>query len=332
LSELRVLCQEILTNFGLLSQETLTKKRALQACLVKKPLQKPFYREKPSISQGLPVEKKIILTAVCISALLFSTVAGTQLLNLGRANPYKWLGAVPPRADTKPPAITFSSENNTVYPSNNLIISFNVKLLRSPLASDPRIYTVYYNTSWQNTSVVVYQWSDDDPYLTEFSNKLNLTSIPEGNQNITIRAIEYGIYWGNTFYYTTFNITGSSSISFTIDTTPPTISVLSIENATYGTTDVDLSFSVSEPVSQITYSLDGQENVTIAGNTTLSDLSVGTHNVTVYAWDTAGNVRASETITFTVTPFPAVPVAVASVASIAVVIAGLLVYFKKRKK
>jgi hypothetical protein len=278
------------------------------------------------------VEKKIILTAVCISVLLFSAVAGTQLLNLGRAGFYIWLGDVPPDAYTKPPAITIFPKNNTVHPSNNLIISFNVKLLRSPLASDPRVYTVCYNTSWQNASAVVYQWSYGDPYLTEFSHKLNLTSIPEGNHNITIRAIEYGIYWGDTFYYTTFNITGSSSISFTIDTTPPTISVLSIQNATYGATDVDLNFSVSEPVSQITYGLDGQGNVTVAGNSTLAGLSVGVHNVTVYAWDTAGNVGASETITFTVTPFPAVPVAVASVASVAVVIAGLLAYFKKRRR
>jgi hypothetical protein len=92
-----------------------------------------------------------------------------------------------------------------------------------------------------------------------------------------------------------------------------------------------LNFSINEPVSQITYSLDGQENVTIAGNTTLADLSAGTHNVTVYAWDTAGNVGASETVTFTVTPFPTAPAAAASVASIAAVTAGLLVYFKKRK-
>jgi hypothetical protein len=286
------------------------------------------------------VEKKIILTAVCISVLLFSAVAGTQLLNLGRANPYKWVGDVPPRADTKPPAITISSENNTVYSSNNLTISFNVRILPSLTASDFYINTIYSKTSWQNDSVVVYQWSshalenpyDDDPKLTEISQELNLTSIPEGKQNVTIQAIGDGIYWGDTFYYTTFSINGSSSISFTIDTTPPTISALSIQNTTYNMTDIDLSFSVSEPVSQITYSLDGQENVTIAGNTTLADLSIGTHNITAYAWDTAGNVGASKTITFTVTPFPTVPVAVASVASIAVVGAGVLVYFKKRKR
>jgi hypothetical protein len=74
--------------------------------------------------------------------------------------------------------------------------------------------------------------------------------------------------------------------------------------------------------------------MTVAGNTTLADLSMGEHNVTVYAWDTAGNMGASETVTFTVAvpaPFPTVPVAAASVAVVAAVIAGLLVYFKKRK-
>jgi len=178
----------------------------------------------------------MILTAVCISVLLFSAIAGTQLLNLGRANPYIWVGDVPPDANTKPPAITIVyPENNTGYPANNLTINFNVKLLPSPTASHPKIYTVYYKTSWQNDSVTVYQWSyhvldnpyDDDPELTEFSHKLNLTSIPEGNHNITIQATEHGTYlyaksdYGP-FGYNTFSITGSSSISFTIDTTPPT--------------------------------------------------------------------------------------------------------------
>jgi hypothetical protein len=288
----------------------------------------------------LPVEEKIILTAVCISALLLSAVAGTQLLNLGRADPYAWYGDVPPDANTKPPAITISyPENNTVYPSNNLTISFDVRILPSPNASNFHIDTIYYNTSWQNDGVVVYKWSyhvlenpyDDDPCLTEISQELNLTNIPEGKQNVTIQAIGDGTYFNDVFY-NTFSITGSSSISFTIDTTPPVISALSVQNKTYSTPDVPLNVTVNEPVSQVTFSLDGQGNVTVAGNSTLAGLSVGVHNVTVYAWDTAGNVGASETIAFTVTPFPAVPVAVASVASVAVVIAGLLAYFKKRRR
>jgi hypothetical protein len=98
---------------------------------------------------------------------------------------------------------------------------------------------------------------------------------------------------------------------------------------------VPLDFTVNETASQITYSLDGQENVTAAGNMTLTQLSNGAHNVTVYAADEAGNMGASETATFTVAvpePFPTVPVAAASVAAVAVVGVVLLVYFKKRKK
>jgi hypothetical protein len=93
-----------------------------------------------------------------------------------------------------------------------------------------------------------------------------------------------------------------------------------------------LDFTVNEPISKATYNVDGQDNVTITGNTTLSCSSVGVHKVTVYAWDKAGNVGASETISFTNDePFPFVPVATASLSSVAFVSASLLVYFKKRK-
>ena len=73
--------------------------------------------------------------------------------------------------------------------------------------------------------------------------------------------------------------------------------------------------------------------MTIAGNTTLVGLSNGLHTLTVYANDTVGNVGTSETISFTVdVPFPTALVISASGVSLAVVAAGLLVYFKKRKR
>jgi hypothetical protein len=80
------------------------------------------------------------------------------------------------------------------------------------------------------------------------------------------------------------------------------------------------------------YSLDGQNNVTVTGNVTLSGLSVGLHNVTVYANDTLGNMGASATVAFNVeVPFPTALVAAASGATAIVVGAGLLFYFKKRR-
>ena len=101
----------------------------------------------------------------------------------------------------------------------------------------------------------------------------------------------------------------------------------------YNRSEVSLNFTVDEPVSQVKYSLDGQNNLTVAGNTTLAELSAGVHNVTVYARDAVGNIGASKTIPFTVAkesePFPTTLV-IAPIASVVAVGAGLAIYFKKR--
>ena len=117
------------------------------------------------------------------------------------------------------------------------------------------------------------------------------------------------------------------------ETAPPKISVLSPVNQTYNESSVSFLFTVDKLVNWTGYSLDGQDNVTVTGNTTLTGLSNGLHNITVYAEDTFGNIGASETIAFTIAsaPFPTVPVAAASVASVAVAGVGLLIYFRKRR-
>jgi hypothetical protein len=123
-------------------------------------------------------------------------------------------------------------------------------------------------------------------------------------------------------------------------TIAPKISIQSPLNQSYKVSNVSLSFSVKvfspdKAPMWLGYSLDGEQNVTITGNTTLTGLSNGLHNVTVYANDTFGNQGASQTVTFTVAvpePFPTALVAAASGASIALVSVGLLVYFKKRHR
>jgi len=106
----------------------------------------------------------------------------------------------------------------------------------------------------------------------------------------------------------TLLLVGMLSIPFNIhsvgsetlfDTTPPTIDILSPRNIIYyllpkePPIPIPLTFTVNETTPWIGYSLDGQENVTITGNTTLTDLSYGLHSVTVYANDTAGNMGSS---------------------------------------
>jgi len=129
---------------------------------------------------------------------------------------------------------------------------------------------------------------------------------------------------------------GTPDPSYVIEHTPPKISVLSPFNQTYKESNVTLVFSLDKAVNWTGYSLDGQQNVTISGNSTIADVANGLHSITVYANDTYGNGGASETVSFTIAksaPFPTATVAaVSGVAVVVVVGVGLLVYFKKHKR
>ena len=113
---------------------------------------------------------------------------------------------------------------------------------------------------------------------------------------------------------------------------PPKISVLSPVDQVFNESSVPLCFTVDKQVNWTGYSLDGQDATTITGNTTLTELTNGLHNVTVYVKDMFGNDGASETVAFTLEvpePFPTAPVLVA-VATLAVACIAIMVYFKKR--
>jgi len=120
---------------------------------------------------------------------------------------------------------------------------------------------------------------------------------PYGETTIRLvhwKQIDTGYSYGE-FGMTEINVTLQP-----IDTTPPTMTLLSPENKTYTTTSVPLIFTANETTSWIGYSLGNQANVTITGNTTLTGLPEGTHSITVYANDTTGNMGASEIVYFTV--------------------------------
>jgi hypothetical protein len=298
------------------------------------------------------VEKKTILTAVFVSMLLFSAVAGTQLVNLGSANPYirdfEEEGEMPAPEGTEPLTILIlSPENYTSYASNNISLIFNISMPES--IDFFWSFQIFYNASWQPNKTYV------DYGNSALSNTINLTDIPEGSHSIevvaeakytgyTTRQEFKDVYYyapnGDEYksnvlvtYYVSYRLNGSSTVNFTIDL-PPRISILSLENKIYNTSNVTLDFTVNEPISKVTYSLDGKENVSIAGNTTLTGLFNGDHNVTVYATDKAGNIGASETMYFTIEvpePFSTTLVIASFAASVAVLGVGLIVYFKKRK-
>ncbi|MGB9960580.1 MAG: hypothetical protein ACPLKQ_08740 [Candidatus Bathyarchaeales archaeon] len=134
---------------------------------------------------------------------------------------------------------------------------------------------------------------------------------------------------------------GAGGLDFWLVKTEPIISPLAVsivspENKTYITNNVPLTFTVNKPAKWLAYSLDGKANVTIMGNTTLGGLSNGSHNITVYAKDIAGNTAASPTVHFTINapePIPTLIFAIATIASITITgtAAGLLCQKKRLK-
>ena len=84
---------------------------------------------------------------------------------------------------------------------------------------------------------------------------------------------------------------------------PPAISLASPRNTTYEAGDVPLNYSVDRPPAWAGYSLDGRENITMTGDTTIAGLAEGPHWVMVYANDSLGTMGASDPVRFTVS-FP----------------------------
>ena len=293
------------------------------------------------------MNKKSLFLLALLSTLLFTGAAGTQISKKVEAWP-------PYETDYESlMAISVSSpENSRLYSTDALKLNFSVTAGNNTNSS--LISNVCYKTDWQEESSTVFSF--DGYFLrelmyqllsprqiivlptTRFSTSLNITEVPDGNHSITIYASMWHYssmerrmdVFEEYFDYDDLTIASiEKTVAFTIDTTPPVISILSTRDK-YDTSDVFLNFTVDELVSQITYSLDGQDKVAIPENTTLTELSNGDHNVTVYATDLAGNT-SSETMYFSVEiPFPTLLVATASIV-IVVVVAVLLLYMRKHK-
>ena len=272
--------------------------------------------------------------AITLLALLITATAGTVFVNLAKA--------LQPEIEYKTPPIILvhSPENNETLSANNALLNFTVTkpdywLTHGGYAAQQILKSINYQLDEKYYD----QIPVNSTLATPFDYSVNLTNLTDGLHSLKVHAYASGwVIQMNGFYEYEVPINSSSdNVYFTVDTASPRISVLSLENKTYYMSSVPLNFTVDELNSQIKYSLDGQENVSISGNMTLTNLSFGEHNLTVFAMDEAGNTGASETINFTTSrepepePFPVVPVATVSVVVAVVVAASLLVYHKKRR-
>ena len=297
------------------------------------------------------MEKKALLTAALVSILLFFAIAGAFFVKSTRANPYrrdvKFTEVSPPAGAQPPEIIIHTPQNGSFYPKNfNLTFDVNIPETNGD-KSISAVTELYYKGSWDPNEIKITQYNEKGylKIIEDFASfSIDLSDIPGGNHSLTIYAKGSGSYEVDhefidaitiLYYVEGFEMTGHSTVSFTKDAVSPRISYLSPPNGTYVTSDIELDFTVSEVASEILYCLDGKANQTVTGSITLTSLENGVHNLTLYAYDLAGNAADPKTLFFSVDvpePFPVVPVTTAF-ATIAIVLlsVGLLLYFKKRK-
>lgn len=250
--------------------------------------------------------RKIPADLALILALLLAVAAGTQS---AFANPYLYSGEVSPRSDTISPQISFNSPKNTsIYYGDSVNLTLTMTGPTGPTVYNPYLEAIYCETDWQD-KIRIYELSPSASYYlrtNEYLVNLNLTKIQEGQHTITVFARYRGSYIpainnSHPLSLNNFSINASSIVYFIVDDRiEPTIWAISVANKVFNQTDVPLTFRGSELFSHITYSLDGKSNVSTAGDTTLNGLSYGTHYLSAFPTDKAGNIGILKTVNFTV--------------------------------
>ena len=93
----------------------------------------------------------------------------------------------------------------------------------------------------------------------------------------------------------------------------PQLTILAPGNEDYDSDNVQLTFAVTEPGLQVSYSLDLQGDLTATGNITLNDLPSGSHHLLVWTTDESGTPANFQSVHFNSTQkTPAQPSATAS--------------------
>ena len=174
--------------------------------------------------------------------------------------------------DTSVPSIIITSPTNTTY-------SDAEQLLNITATDDTGIDTIWYN--WEGINVT-------------YTTSKNITFI-EGLNTI------------NTWANDSIGNVGSRSVSFTIDTTAPTIEIKSPTNTTYSDAEQLLNMTATDNIGidTIWYNWEGM-NVTYIASKNIT-FNEGLNTITTWANDSVGNL-ASHSVTFSIDLAPTVEI------------------------
>ncbi len=167
--------------------------------------------------------------------------------------------------DEVPPTVTIISPEDKTYNTNNILINFTT--------SEPADCT--------------YKLDDNVPETITGPTYIN---VPEGSHTLIVECVDSA---GNS---------GSSSVSFSVDTTAPSLTIVKPEEGFYSSDEVELVVTTSLAQGCV-YSLNLGSNVSLTGtgtywNTTITGVE-GVNTVVVYCFDDAGNT-AEDSVSFTI--------------------------------
>ena len=274
---------------------------------------------------GVRMRRRVMLLLILVFiGLMFSPA-------LVLANP-NWtpseIVVVPPPANIDLIFDLVSPTENALYEDGTVNVCFSVRVV-DPDALCGSVYATGYQGDWMQAKAQLSSFQTKIVHFRQYN--FTVGDVPFGEHTLNITAHTQGRYMKDDTEYH-FEIDKTASIKFFVHANP-IITFLSDQNANSSKSSFPLNFTIDHPVAEMTYRFDGQESLPLNGNTTLTDLTSGHHNVTVHAADEYGYTGVSDTLFFTVDApgFPVTPF-VASIVIAVVSVAGLLVYFRKRKR
>ena len=296
----------------------------------------------------MAMQGKTVISAIFVTALIASVFAGLQDVEVANAN---------------------------FFPGNALIIDSPVyKMVYTNTSVPLDVYANVANPTPEVVSITYCLDEDSNVTLTNLTKTLRLPGHIQGSQfhaELLLENLAEGNHTLRAYSQDAVGVQMNYSVEFFVDThyTSP-LSVLSPQNITYTKTEVPLTFICRETnrldgnFTRAGYVLDGIGSYYFYDNSTLTDLSIGNHEIHITVW-TDNYQFFSETIYFTVsnqtpTPIPTpsnspswqppssptskppdyygdsgvsiIPLILGIVAAALAVSAGTVVYFKKRKR
>jgi hypothetical protein len=206
------------------------------------------------------MNKKDFLAAFVIATFIVLLASGTQLVDVAKANPWKFVSFGSEVPNTTPPQITVYSPLNNSVCSSNVLFSLHISkpLVPAPLDStynglvniyvevDRKVVSSYYCNHYSGSGAL----GGAQAGLPEFNYFSNLT-LSQGNHTIKVDAVGMAFAPSGAF-----NIESISTVFFTTDShLPPTTTVVPTINTSLPPVPPSTVSTISMPIEYVNYTI-----------------------------------------------------------------------------